>query len=110
MAAGVIDELRVAWQEAQAELAALSAEASEDQRPLVSSMMQQLGKLEELAECLRDGPAVIMGAYMVAEDKGSPLSGKRVLVADDDDRVRAGVSQVLERLGCVVAMAQDTDC
>ena len=109
VAEGVIGELRGAWQEAQAELAALSAGlVDEESATMVSSLMGHLRKLDDLAARLKEGPAVVvMGAFAVEEDAGSPLSDKRVLVADDDERVRTGVAQVLERLGCQVTLAQD---
>src|SRR5690606_25703664 len=54
------------------------------------------------------GPKSILGTTKITADKSDPLlSGKRVLIADDEPNIRTTIRDVLAKYGCDCTVAKD---
>lgn len=74
----------------------------------VSRIMADVAKIREALDNVKHGPNAVIGSQDVAEQQGDPvLSGKRVLVADDEPNIRKTIHDILTKHGCVVAVAKD---
>lgn len=79
------------------------------------SMRGKLNRIVESVEMVRHairdvaaGPKTILGKAQVKADQTDPLlSGKRILVADDEPNIRGTIGEVLRKHGCVVELAKD---
>lgn len=67
--------------------------------------------VENIRHTLRDvkaGPGRILGARELKTEQCDPLlTGKRILVADDEVNIRKTVAEVLKKYGCLVEAAKD---
>ena len=78
-------------------------------------MREKLGTILERVDSIRDsiqnvkaGPAAVIGCDKVQEQQAdSMLTGKRVLIADDEPNIRKTVRDVLTRFGCRCTTAKD---
>jgi len=65
-------------------------------------------KVREALNNVKAGPNAVIGSQAVENQKGdNPLSGKRVLVADDESNIRDTIQTVLGKYGCDVTVAKD---
>ncbi len=59
--------------------------------------------IRDRMQAMADGPNTLLGVDKVGGDKTDPrLIGKRILVADDQPRIRQMIADVLRRRGCLV--------
>jgi CheY-like chemotaxis protein len=79
------------------------------------TMRGKLNRILESVETIRDsiknvkaGPNAVIGCDKVESSRIDPvLSGKRILIADDEPNIRKTVRDVLQRFGCVCTTAKD---
>ena len=65
-------------------------------------------KVREALNNVKAGPNAVIGSQAVQQQQGdSLLSGKRVLVADDEQNIRETIQSVLGKYGCAVEVAKD---
>ncbi len=83
------------------------------QTPATASHLERIKRdLESIKNRIRDcaaGPASLLGVEQALADKSVDplLRGKRVLVADDEPRIRRIIGDVLTTRGCSVVVCQD---
>lgn len=74
----------------------------------VSRILADVEKIREALNNVKQGPNAVIGSQDVAEQKGDPLlSGKHVLVADDEPNIRQTIRDILTKHGCEVDVAKD---
>ncbi len=68
-------------------------------------------KVESVRVAVREvarGTRTVLGTGDVKADAGDPiLSGKRILIADDEANIRTTIGDILTRYGCVAMVAKD---
>jgi CheY-like chemotaxis protein/PAS domain-containing protein len=75
-------------------------------RGRLRQIVENVGKIRQSIRDVAAGPKSILGTSAPA--KVDPLlSGKRVLVADDEPNIRQTIADILSRQGCVVETARD---
>jgi CheY-like chemotaxis protein len=79
---------------------------NDDMRRRLGLILENVNKIRQSVRSVADGPKTILG------DSGSKavdplLSGKRVLVADDEPNIRQTIADLLTRFGCKVDTAAD---
>jgi CheY-like chemotaxis protein len=77
-------------------------------------LRQRLHKIVDYVEAIRktakdvtSGPQHVLGAQNFTAERDPIMSGKRVMVADDDENIRRTVASVLTKFGCQVFTAKD---
>ncbi len=67
--------------------------------------------VERVRHCLRDvaaGPKAVLGMESIKNKDEDPLlSGKRILIADDELNIRKTIGDVLSKYGCVCTICKD---
>lgn len=81
------------------------------------TMRQRLDRISEQVDAIRSaiqdvqaGPKAVLGADQTEDDKSQEdplLSGKRVLIADDEPNIRKTLTDMLRKYGCVVSVCKD---
>ncbi|MDX1565419.1 MAG: response regulator [Phycisphaeraceae bacterium] len=83
----------------------LSEDATRDR---LSSILVNVELIRKAVKNVTHGPQMVLGAAdFKQEQAGSPLTGKRILVADDEEGIRNTVNDVLCSMGCIVSTAKD---
>ncbi|MFI4859606.1 MAG: response regulator [Phycisphaerales bacterium JB063] len=74
----------------------------------VARIITDVKKIREALDNVKHGPNAVIGSQDVADQKGDPLlSGKKVLVADDEPNIRKTIKEILTKHGCAVTTAKD---
>ncbi|XAM00298.1 response regulator [Phycisphaeraceae bacterium D3-23] len=74
----------------------------------VSRIITDVKKIREALDNVKHGPNAVLGSQDVADQQGDPLlSGKKVLVADDEPNIRKTIKEILTKHGCTVTTAKD---
>jgi len=79
------------------------------------TMRRRLNRIEQNVAMIRDtlkdvvaGPNAVLGTKTLADaSPDSPLYGKRVLIADDDENIRHTIDHVLRKCGCQTTVCCD---
>ncbi len=81
---------------------------NDDLRHRLNAICDHVGEIKTTLKEVATSPAGILGRRGVEAAKRDPLlSGKRVLVADDEEIIRETVGGVLSKAGCEVETASD---
>lgn len=71
-------------------------------------VIRDVEKINEALHNVKAGPNTVIGSQSVEDQQSDPLlSGKQVLVADDEEGIRKTVDNVLSKHGCIVTTAKD---
>ena len=74
----------------------------------LDKVVADVEKVREALNNVKAGPNAVIGSQAVKQQQGDALlSGKRVLVADDEANIRDTISSVLTKYGCQVTIAKD---
>lgn len=74
----------------------------------VGRIVKDVEKIREALNNVKQGPNAVIGSQDVADQQGDPLlSGKKVLVADDEPNIRKTIGGILGKYGCEVSTAKD---
>ncbi|MEM9414523.1 MAG: response regulator [Planctomycetota bacterium] len=74
----------------------------------VAQIVADVNKIREALDNVKHGPNAVIGSQDVADQQGDPLlSGKKVLVADDEPNIRKTLEGILSKHGCVVTTVKD---
>ncbi len=85
-------------------------EAHLGDQTLHESLDKVIRDVEQVRAALNNvkaGPRAVIGSQAVVQQGQSLLSGKRILVADDEPNIRDTIHSVLGKHGCVVEVAKD---
>ena len=75
---------------------------------LGEQLLEAANSVHDRLKACTAGPQTIIDADRANSIEPDPtMKGRRVLVADDEEAVRKGVQDVLNRLGCVVTVCED---
>ena len=80
---------------------------NDEMRKRLQSIVDNVKKIRQSVKEVAEGPKTILGAPTNAEKTDPLLSGKRMLVADDEPNIRQTIADLLARYGCSVDMAAD---
>ncbi|MGB0767600.1 MAG: response regulator [Phycisphaeraceae bacterium] len=74
----------------------------------LDSVVRDVEKVREALNNVKAGPNAVIGSQAVEHQEDDDLlSGKRVLVADDESNIRDTIHSVLTKHGCEVTIAKD---
>lgn len=74
----------------------------------LDKVIRDVEQVREALDNVKAGPNAVIGSQAVQQQQGDPLlSGKRVLVADDEANIRDTIHSVLSKHGCEVQIAKD---
>jgi two-component system, sensor histidine kinase SagS len=79
----------------------------DDMRHRLQSICDRVGQIRETIKQVAKGSAGLVGDKAVTPVIDPVLSGKSVLVADDEPIIRQTIHDVLTKYGCLVALAKD---
>ncbi len=80
---------------------------NDDMRRRLQVIIDNASKIRRSVRDVAEGPKTILGSDDTAREHDPVLSGKRILVADDEPNIRQTIADLLARFGCVVDTAQD---
>jgi len=74
----------------------------------LDKVIRDVEQVREALDNVKAGPNAVIGSQAVKQQQGdSVLSGRRVLVADDESNIRDTIQSVLSKYGCEVTAAKD---
>jgi len=76
-------------------------------RGRLQQIVDNVGKIRQSIREVAEGPKTLLGSHAAPTAADPLLSGKRILVADDEPNIRQTIADLLTRLGCKVDMAKD---
>ena len=77
-------------------------------RASLDKVIRDIEQVREALDNVKAGPNAVIGSQAVKQQQGdSLLSGKRILVADDEANIRDTIQSVLTKHGCDVSVAKD---
>jgi CheY-like chemotaxis protein/GAF domain-containing protein len=79
----------------------------DDLRTRLSAIIESAGKVGKMLHQLAQSPGGVLGEQIGPTNPDPLLSGKRVLVADDEDLIRQTIHDVLTQRGCNVDAVAD---
>src|SRR6185369_2158373 len=81
---------------------------NDDMRKRLQGILDNVGKIRHSIKEVAGGSQTMLGGDVTGSKTADPiLSGKRVLVADDEPNIRQTIADLLARYGCKVDAAQD---
>ncbi len=80
---------------------------NDDLRKRVQTICDKVAEIREAIKQVAKGPSRLLGKKPEAPQKDAVLSGKRVLVADDEEIILQTISDILSKYGCVVDIAKE---
>lgn len=81
---------------------------NDDMRGRLNRILENVEQIRESVRSVTSGPQTILGAKDLPDTgPDAALTGKRVLVADDEANIRNTIGDVLTRLGCEVTVCRD---
>ena len=80
----------------------------DNMRVALHKIVAHVQSIRDAIKNVKAGPNAVIGCDKVEEKQADPLlSGKRVLIADDEPNIRKSVRDVLSRFGCDCTTAKD---
>ena len=74
----------------------------------LDKVIRDVEQVRAALDNVKAGPNAVIGSQAVKQQKGDTiLTGRRVLVADDEQNIRDTINSVLTKYGCEVAVAKD---
>lgn len=73
----------------------------------LGKVIRDVEKVREALNNVKAGPNAVIGSQSVEQQGDSVLSGKRILVADDEPNIRDTIETVLGKYGCEVTVCKD---
>ncbi|MGN6367127.1 MAG: response regulator [Phycisphaerae bacterium] len=80
---------------------------NDDMRRRLQVILDNVKKIRQSVREVAEGPKTILGNAATPKAVDSLLSGKRILVADDEPNIRQTIADLLARFGCLVDTASD---
>jgi CheY-like chemotaxis protein len=108
----VVQEMAEPLNDIQVEAQSLKDQylGDEQMRAGLSRISDQVEAIRSAIQDVAQGPKAVLGADQVEEKKSEEdplLSGKRVLVADDEPNIRKTITDMLRKYGCEVTVCKD---
>ncbi len=79
----------------------------DDLHESLDKVVRDVEMVREALNNVKAGPNAVIGSQAVKQQSDSLLSGKRVLVADDESNIRDTIETVLNKYGCEVTVCKD---
>ncbi len=76
-------------------------------RGRLRQIVDNVGKIRQSIREVAEGPKTLLGADAISKAVDPLLSGKRILIADDEPNIRQTIADLLSRFGCKVDTAKD---
>ena len=80
---------------------------NDDMRRRLQVILDNVKKIRQSVREVAEGPKTILGSAATPKAVDPLLSGKRILVADDEPNIRQTIADLLGRFGCFVDTAAD---
>jgi len=77
-------------------------------RNRLNKIVDHVGMLRRTLKDVAAGPNTVLGmGHVDADVQETPLKGKQVLIADDEENIRVTISNILEKYGCDPTVCRD---